>query len=247
MEKSTASSYAYEAEINKQNTEKELQAVLKNIELRFPIDVPLQNLKFRALDLPNSLDAEPTFPKSQIWEARKETEMLKTEVEKLKKSPQFSVGYMNNGMYGVGADEKFYDHSKRFHSFLLGVSIPLFTKSINAGIEAQKINADITDTQMALEKRSWEEQKNSLLSQIEQQNYAVEKYRLMKEKDAQVILNTADRLFREGEINYLEWSILLRQALDIHKKALDNLKQLNDRIISYHQLLGISSLNYFLP
>jgi hypothetical protein len=49
-------------------------------------------------------------------------------------------------------------------------------------------------------------------------------------------LKTANRLYYEGEINYLEWSILINQSLDIQNKLIDTQKLLNEKTIQLNNL-----------
>lgn len=55
-------------------------------------------------------------------------------------------------------------------------------------------------------------------------------------KNAETIMKTANRLYDEGEINYLEWSILINQSLDIQNKLIDTQKMLNEKIIQLNNL-----------
>ena len=55
-------------------------------------------------------------------------------------------------------------------------------------------------------------------------------------KNAETIMKTANRLYYEGEINYLEWSILINQSLEIENKMIDTQKILNDKIIQLNNL-----------
>ena len=68
-----------------------------------------------------------------------------------------------------------------------------------------------------------------------EQNY----YKTQGLENASTILKTADRLFYEGEINYLEWSILVNQSLEIQNKYIDNQKNINEKIIELNNLKGL--------
>ena len=53
----------------------------------------------------------------------------------------------------------------------------------------------------------------------------------------QLILETANKQFINGEINYLDWVMLTNQAINIQSNYLDAIKNLNESIIQ---------INYFL-
>jgi outer membrane protein TolC len=70
--------------------------------------------------------------------------------EKAKLIPSFNLAYNNTSMYGNGADDKFYNHSTRFHSGMIGVGIPVFNSAQKSVIEAQKINQQIAENNYQL-------------------------------------------------------------------------------------------------
>ncbi|MPN53610.1 hypothetical protein SDC9_201274 [bioreactor metagenome] len=55
-------------------------------------------------------------------------------------------------------------------------------------------------------------------------------------KNAETILFTANLLLKEGETNYLEYTILVNQSLDIQNKYIDAQKLLNEKIIELNSL-----------
>lgn len=64
----------------------------------------------------------------------------------------------------------------------------------------------------------------------------VDYYKTKGLQNSELIISTANRQFYEGEINYLEWTMLINQALDIQNKNIDALKRLNDQVIELNAL-----------
>jgi cobalt-zinc-cadmium resistance protein CzcA len=54
--------------------------------------------------------------------------------------------------------------------------------------------------------------------------------------EANIIRQTADKQFINGEINYLEWVMLNNQAIVIKNNHLDIIKVLNESIINLNYL-----------
>ena len=54
--------------------------------------------------------------------------------------------------------------------------------------------------------------------------------------NSESILKTANNQYYNGEINYLEWTLLVNQAFEIENKYTDRLKELNDIIIEINAL-----------
>ena len=55
-------------------------------------------------------------------------------------------------------------------------------------------------------------------------------------KNSEEIIKTANYQFYRGEINFLDWSILVNQALDIQNLYIDKVKELNDNTIELNSL-----------
>jgi cobalt-zinc-cadmium resistance protein CzcA len=126
--------------------------------------------------------------------------------------------------------------AKRFHSAVIGVGIPLFNKAQKLAIEAQRVNEKIAENnyQLAL---------NNLNMQYKQ--YTIQYQNALKEtdyfqndglKNAETILKTANLQFYNGEINYLDYVLLVNQALDIRNRSIDSVKKLNDAVTEMNVL-----------
>ena len=55
-------------------------------------------------------------------------------------------------------------------------------------------------------------------------------------KNSDLILTTANKQFSNGEINYLEWVLLVNQAITIQSDAIDAVRSLNESIIHINSL-----------
>ncbi len=239
LEKTTAENYRSQAEIQLANLKKDRETTLLQFNYLLNDETFYTNessdfyqLSFVNQDL--NYAGNPVILKK--LEQQKSIELAKLKVEKSKLLPTFSIGYNNSSMFGTGADDQFYDRSARFHSGMIGVGIPLFNGAQKSLIEGQKINQLIAENNYEVGSRNLKNQYSSLFSEYEKLKNETDYYKTKGLQNAETIFKTANRLYYEGEINYLEWSILTNQSLDIQNKNIDTQKMLNEKIIQLNNL-----------
>ena len=169
-------------------------------------------------------------------EQEKNIQNAKLATEKTKLIPSFNLAYNNTSMYGNGADDKFYSHSTRFHSGMIGVGIPVFNSAQKSVIEAQKINQQIAENNYQLGLVNLKNQFSQYYGQFQKLNEEIDYYQKTGLNNSESIFKTANNQYFNGEINYLEWTLLVTQAFDIENKYVDKLKELNDNIIELNTL-----------
>lgn len=169
-------------------------------------------------------------------EQEKNIQNAKLVTEKTKLIPSFNLAYNNTSMYGNGADDKFYSHSTRFHSGMIGVGIPVFNSAQKSVIEAQKINQQIAENNYQIGLVNLKNQFSQYYGQFQKLNEEIDYYQKTGLNNSESIFKTANNQYFNGEINYLEWTLLVTQAFDIENKYVDKLKELNDNIIELNTL-----------
>ena len=55
-------------------------------------------------------------------------------------------------------------------------------------------------------------------------------------KNVQLIEKTANKKFQNGEINYLEWAMLINQSISVKSAYLDAIKAVNDAVMELDYL-----------
>lgn len=239
LEKTTAENYRSQAEIQLANLKKDRETTLLqfNYLLNDETFYTNENSDFYQLSFINQdvkYAGNPVILKK--LEQQKSIELAKLKAEKSKLLPTFSIGYNNSSMFGTGADDQFYNRSARFHSGMIGVGIPLFNGAQKSLIEGQKINQLIAENNYEIGSRNLKNQYSSLFSEYEKLKNETDYYKTKGLQNAETIFKTANRLYYEGEINYLEWSILTNQSLDIQNKMIDTQKMLNEKMIQLNNL-----------
>ena len=239
LEKATAENLRSQAEMQLKSLEKDREISIQK--LSFLINdgnlYQNENANYGILNLEN-LNSEyagnPLVLKQ--LEQEKNIQNARLQTEKAKLNPTFNIGYNNMSMYGNGADNKFYERSARFHSGMIGVGLPIFNSAQKSVIEAQKVNQQIAENNYQLGLVNLKNQYLQNLRQFQKLNDEISYYQKTGLQNSESILKTANNQYFNGEINYLEWTLLVTQAFEIQNKYIDRLKETNDKIIEINSL-----------
>jgi heavy metal efflux system protein len=168
------------------------------------------------------------LPNVKLIEQEKSINIAKIAVEKTKKKPElvggayyqtfranntFQNGY--NGLYGS-----------------LGIAIPLFNTSIRNKMKALAVNNEIADNKLIIEKLSLQNKYQQGLLDYKKYKTTVDYFEKEALKNVDVILATANKKFINGDINYLEWVMLINQNTEIQSNYIEAVRQLNNSIIN---------------
>ena len=239
LEKTTAENYRSQAEIQLVNLKKDREVSLYQFNFLINDETMYSNENVNFYEI-SEFNRDSNYAGNPVvlkqLEQQKSIELAKLKAEKSKLLPTFSIGYNNSSMFGTGADDQFYEKSARFHAGMIGVGIPLFNGAQKSLIEAQKINQLIAENNYEIGSKNLKNQYEMLFGAFEKLKSETDYYQSKGLKNAETIMKTANRLYDEGEINYLEWSILINQSLDIQNKLIDTQKMLNEKIIQLNNL-----------
>ena len=218
-------------------------------------DIDIAKLQFKLLlntltdfvptetDLKLNLDVNADYtvinqhPLLKIMEQQKKISMISRKLERSKLLPDFNIGYYNMTMQGSGSDNETYTSSTRFQSVQLGLGIPLFFGAQKAKMNAAKINQSISENLYQLEKNALQNQYQSLLMQHQANTIALTYFENTGLKNAQLIFETANKQFSNGEIDYLDWVMLTNQAINLQSNYMDAVKSYNETIIQINYLI----------
>jgi len=162
-------------------------------------------------------------------------------VETASTLPDFNVGYFNQSLIGtqtVNGSDVFFDGSKRFQGFNIGISIPLTFFS-----NASKIKS-LDYKQQALQKEADNGKlilQNQLQNAFQQYNQNLSQYNYYKSTalpNADIIISTATLGFKSGDIGYIEYLQALQTATDVQLSYLQSVNQINQSIININFLIN---------
>ena len=201
----------------------EFQLVLNSEEIYIPV---LSNLKARIEN--SKMENNPIL---KVLEQQKKIVSAETSLQKSKMLPEINIGYNNNSFRGIGLDD-----TKRFHSAQIGLGIPLFGGSQKAKINASKVAVNIAESEYQTQVLNLKTEYNKLLilynSNLEIVNY----FESNSNKNSKIITDVANKQFINGDINYLDFVMLVNQSISIQNSYIEAVKSLNESIISINYL-----------
>lgn len=160
-----------------------------------------------------------------------------TKLERSKLAPDLTLGYYIMGMRGMGADNREYNGRPRFQSVQIGLGIPIFTGSQKARINAAKANQAIAGNEYEMNLKNLENAYRTAYAQYQHFEETVQYYENTGLKKSATITTTANQQFLNGDINYLEWAMLINQATSIQSDYIEAVKNRNN---------ALAELNFYI-
>ena len=176
-------------------------------------------------------------PSLQMLDADVQIATASIKLEKAKMYPSLFVGVSSGTMYGTGSDNKDYTYSTRFNNAQLGIGIPIFTKQKQV-VNASKISAQVATNSLEIEQHSLQNQFDISVKQYEVQKEIVDELEKIALPNGKLIFETAQKQFLNGDINYLEWAMLVNQSIAVQSNYQDAILKLNDNTIQLIYLLN---------
>jgi heavy metal efflux system protein len=171
-------------------------------------------------------------PLIKIVQQQKLIAQAQTALEKTKLLPNFTLGYLNNSFKGTGADNNFYNGNTRFSSMQIGIDIPIFAKALKSKITASKLQENIWQNHYEADIASLKNQYKKILIAYNSNIEIVKYYENEALKNAELIIQTANKQFVNGEINYLDFVNLINQSIGIKSNYIEAVKAVNESIIA---------------
>lgn len=176
-------------------------------------------------------------PSLQVLDADVQIANASIKFEKAKIYPSLFVGVSSETMYGTGSDNKDYTYYSRFNNAQLGIGIPIFTKQKQV-VNASKINAQVATSSLEIEQKNFQDQFDISLKQFEVQKEIVDELEKIALPNGKIIFETAQKQFLNGDINYLEWAMLVNQSIAVQSNYQDAILKLNENTIQLIYLLN---------
>lgn len=202
------------------------QQLLHSKSKYLPVEMPFK-LEAPVLVDSNAISQHPAI---SVLVKDKSVSQAQLKLERNKLLPDLLFGFNNMSIYGAG------NPNQRFASFQVGIGIPLFFSSQKANIKAAKTTLSISENNylngLEIINSSYLQEQQNYQKHLETVNY----YEQTGLKNAEIIITTANQQFKNGEINYLNWVMLINQAISIQNEYLMAVNSLNESIINIQYL-----------
>ena len=184
-------------------------------------DEPLRKLELQTISLQNNIGVTYYENSETVYKA-----LNKQEKQNL--LPDLSLEYFQGSNATLNGNIKGYQ---------LGVKIPIFFSGHASKIRASKIASDVIQA----EKKDYQVKLNSehqmLLAKLQQYDEAINYYETQGKNLSKEIIKTAERTFKEGEIDFFQYIQSIETASDIELFYLSNIHAYNQTIIAINYLI----------
>ena len=244
LEKMTAESQAMEARNQLRQQEADIRIQESRIKKLLFIDGTFEaSGRFEKLPRPSELDttAARNHPMVQLMNQQAIIGDQNSRLQKNLLMPDLTVGYFNQSLIGfqnINGQDQFFGKDKRFTGIQLGLAVPLWAGPQIARSRAATLNAQ------AMERKAKETSnaiKNQYLEAVQELGKAtgsIAYYETSANDQAVLIIRQAQLSFRQGELNFNDYLLALRNALQIQTGYLSALRSYNQAILKIHYLNG---------
>lgn len=171
-------------------------------------------------------------PGIKLFEQELSTNKAEISLEKSKKLPEL-IG----GVYWqtFKANTTFQDSYNGVYG-QLGVALPIFNSSLGNRKKALETKTQIAENNLSLEKLKLQNQYQELLQEYQKNKTTIEYYQTKALKSVDIVTKAANDKFINGDINYLEWVMLINQNTEIQSNYIEAVRRLNNTIIEINSL-----------
>ena len=240
LEKITAENQqsAIEIQLTDLQQDLEIAKLLFQLQLNMSENFILESesLKIAPTALLDSTELK-NHPYLQMLRQKQEISHQELEIERAKRLPNINLAYSNTTMRGNGADDVLYSN-ERFNSAQIGIGIPLFFGGHQAKVNAAKVMEKWSENQYSLQEQQWNDDFKNTVANYRKQQIIINQFEQKSLKNADLIFEVANNQFENGSINYLEWSMVINQAVLLKTNYLDAVEALNNHLIDLHYLIS---------
>lgn len=182
------------------------------------------------------------FPLLDMARSQQQASQFRWKTEKARLLPELTIGYNNLSIVGsqlINGQEFSYTGKNRFSYINAGIAVPLFFKAQSARAAAAKTEFEKTQKETEYLTQQVRTERDNAQIQVQKFLKSLEYFENQGLKNADIIIKTADEQFQAGEIDYLQWVILVNQSIAIRSEYIQSLSSYNQAVI---QLLKLNNL-----
>lgn len=207
------------------------------------LPVQIEKKEFKKWVIALSADSSAYNSNPYLLYLKQQTEISKKQkaVEANKALPDFMVGYFNQSLIGyqnINGTDQYFNASKRFTGFQLGIAIPLWFLPHASKVKAASYQQKVSESNYQQEQTNWQNLYLQSVQDLSQNNNTLAYYEESALPNANLIIKQANTGFKSGEIGYVEYLHAIKNALVIKYNYLNSLNKYNQTIINIEYLIG---------
>jgi cobalt-zinc-cadmium resistance protein CzcA len=216
----------------------QLQALLKSESLIEASD------EFKKRSLPSELDAGliQNNPSLKLMNQEVNINQQFKRVERNRVLPDLMVGVFSQSLTGWQTNSQkvdvYYDRSKQFTGFELGLAVPLWVRPHLARAKAASFQEEIARKNAQNFEVMLSGNFQQALRELDKNTSNMNYYETSALQNANLLASQAKKAFRAGEIGYVEYLQALKNAIAIRSNYLTAIYQYNLSVIKLEFLLG---------
>lgn len=155
--------------------------------------------------------------------------------------PDINVGYFNQTLIGyqnINGQDVYFDGSKRFQGFQVGLSIPIWYMPRAAGVKAARLQSELANLEAQQYKSTLQVQYMQAVQQYEKNKGNLEYYKTTVQENASMMIEHAQKAYRKGAIDHSFYLLTLKNAMDMKEGYLNAIYQYNLSAIQLEYLSG---------
>lgn len=191
--------------------------------------IPAGNIAEPVVDFSLAENVIDQHPEVAVYQQRIANAIAETKWEKSKLLPDLSVGYYTQTMNDI--------NKNLFSSVQVGIGIPIFTKGQRALVKAGQQKIAIAENEYQHQTALLQSKFRQTILQYQNHLEIVKNYQEVQIPNANLIIGTSEKQFANGEIDYLQWSVLNNQAINIQINYIEALQLFNETIIELNYIL----------
>jgi cobalt-zinc-cadmium resistance protein CzcA len=204
------------------------------------VQVPFAENNIIELERIPDLLTVPETPQIKLSQQRITLAENELQLEKGRLQPSFNLGYNSSTIIGWQPTsqtvERFFGKDYRFNAFNMGMSIPLFSSAQRSRIAAGSISVQQNKLeQIAVQQQLSANLKNLAARYVQNKNLII-KYQRSIIPNSNLLIETASKKLNAGEISYLEWVMIINQAIQIQNEYFNYVQQLNEGAIEIEKI-----------
>ncbi|MCW2798525.1 MAG: CusA/CzcA family heavy metal efflux transporter, partial [Nocardioides sp.] len=164
------------------------------------------------------------------------------QLEKSKLLPSFGFVFNNSSIIGWQklneTSDKFFGAGQRFSTVGAGIDVPIFGRAQRARIKASNVLVTQRERQLEAVRRELNTELENAVQGYLRNKQLLESYQTTMLPNAANIIKTAGNRLASGETGYLDWVILINQALQIRNEYFNVMQQLNEAAFLIEKISG---------
>ncbi len=209
-----------------------------NDEIELPDNLIFQPLQvstlFDSSMIANHISIKLLYQNARIAEESKN-------VERAANIPDLTIAYGNQSIIGNYIEnnvEKFYDASKRFSYFNIGISLPITLNATSARLQSLEYIKQAAEANAYQQEKELSAQFKNELLQYEHYLQQFRYYQQTALPNANEIASTALAQYKTGDISYIEYLYSLQTITEIHLNYLKSIQQINQSVINIYSFIN---------